>query len=44
MTVSIDNLRTAAGNDLIETRSAVHTVDGEHVLGAYSILHRRGLS
>ncbi len=42
VTVTIDNLRTAAGNDLIETRSAVHTVEGEHVVDAFSMLVVRG--
>ncbi|MEO6885966.1 MAG: MaoC family dehydratase N-terminal domain-containing protein [Jatrophihabitantaceae bacterium] len=40
--VSIDELRTAAGNDLITTRSDVRTVDGEDVLTAFSTIVVRG--
>lgn len=37
-TVSIDDMRTAAGNDLLTTKADVATEDGEHVLTAYGLL------
>ncbi len=36
--VSIDDIRTAAGNDMVTTRADVVTVDGEPVLTAYGLL------
>jgi acyl dehydratase len=39
---SVDSIRSAAGNDLITTRSEVSTVDGEHVVTALSTLVARG--
>ncbi len=36
--VSIDAIRSAAGNDLVTTRADVVTVDGEQVLTAYGTL------
>jgi acyl dehydratase len=40
--VSVDGIRSAAGNDLITTRSEMRTVDGEHVVTALSTLVARG--
>lgn len=42
VSVTIDGLRTAGGNDLITTRSEVRTVAGEDVLTAYSTIVVRG--
>jgi acyl dehydratase len=42
VTVSVENIRSAAGNDLLTTRGDVATVDGEPVLTAYSTLVARG--
>ena len=42
VTVSVENIRSARGNDLLTTRGDVATVDGEPVLTAYSILVARG--
>ena len=42
VTVSVESIRSAAGNDLLTTRGDVATVDGEHVLTAYSTLVARG--
>jgi len=39
--VTVDNIRTAAGNDIITTRGEVSTVDGEHVVTALSTLVSR---
>jgi acyl dehydratase len=39
---TIESIRVAAGNDLLATRSDVSTVDGEHVLSAYSLIVVRG--
>jgi acyl dehydratase len=41
-TVSIDEIRTAAGNDLLTTKADVATEAGEHVLTAYGLLVVRG--
>jgi acyl dehydratase len=41
-TVTVENIREAAGNDMITSRSDVRTVAGEHVLTAYSTLVARG--
>lgn len=40
--VSVENIRSAAGNDIISTKSAVSTVDGEPVTTAYSMIVVRG--
>jgi hypothetical protein len=42
--VSIDSLRSAGGNDMIGTKADVATVEGEHVLTAYSLIVVRGES
>jgi acyl dehydratase len=40
--VTVENVRAAGGNDIVSTRSDVQTVDGEHVLSAYSTIVARG--
>jgi len=40
--VTVDSVRVAAGNDIVATRSDVTTVDGEHVVTAYSTIVARG--
>ncbi|MGH3326993.1 MAG: FAS1-like dehydratase domain-containing protein [Streptomycetales bacterium] len=40
--VHIDNIRVAAGNDIMTTRSEVSTEEGEHVVTAFSTLVARG--
>lgn len=42
VTVTVENIRSAAGNDLITTRGDVTTMDGEHVCSSYSTLVARG--
>lgn len=42
VTVTVENIRSAAGNDLISTRSDVATVDGEHVCSSFCTLVARG--
>jgi acyl dehydratase len=42
VTVSVESIRSAAGNDLLTTRGDVATVDGEPVLTAYPTLVARG--
>jgi acyl dehydratase len=42
VTVCVENIRQAAGNDLLTTRGDVTTVEGEHVVTAYSTLVARG--
>lgn len=42
VTVTVETIRAAAGNDLITTRGDVATVDGEHVFTAYGTLVARG--
>ena len=42
VTVSVESIRVAAGNDLITTRGDVATVDGEPVFTAYATLVARG--
>lgn len=42
VTVTVENIRSAAGNDLISTRGDVTTVDGEHVCSSYGTLVARG--
>jgi acyl dehydratase len=38
----IDNIRAAAGNDMITVRSDIATVTGEHVVTTYSLTVARG--
>jgi acyl dehydratase len=40
--VSVENIRSAAGNDIISTKGEISTEDGEHVVTAYSTLVARG--
>lgn len=40
--VTVENIRSAAGNDILTTRGEVSTVDGEHVVTAFSTLVARG--
>jgi acyl dehydratase len=40
--VTVDDIRVAAGNDIVTTRSEVRTVDGEPVCTAYSTIVARG--
>lgn len=40
--VTVDSIRSAAGNDMMTTRGEVSTVDGEHVVTAVSTLVARG--
>jgi acyl dehydratase len=40
--VSVENIRSAAGNDLLTTKGIVSTDDGEHVLTVYGTLVARG--
>lgn len=42
VTVTVDDVRTAAGNDIVTTRSEVSTVDGEPVVTATSTIVARG--
>jgi acyl dehydratase len=42
VTLTIDSIRMAAGNELITNRSEIATVDGELVSTAYSIIVVRG--
>ena len=42
VTVSVESIRSAAGNDLLTIRGDLATVDGEPVLTAYSTLVARG--
>jgi acyl dehydratase len=41
-TVTVESIRSAAGNDMLTTRGDVTTVDGEPVFTAYSTLVARG--
>ncbi len=41
-TLTVDSLRTAAGADMIKTRTEIATVEGEHVATAYATLVHRG--
>ncbi len=41
-TLTIDTLRTAAGTDMIGTRTEVTTTSGEHVATAFALLLHRG--
>jgi acyl dehydratase len=40
--VTVEDIRSAAGNELVTTRADVATVDGEPVLRAYSTIVARG--
>ena len=40
--VTVENVRVSGSNDIVSTRSDVQTVDGEHVLSAYSTIVARG--
>jgi acyl dehydratase len=40
--LTVENIRVAAGNDLLSTRADVSTVEGEPVLSAYSTIVVRG--
>jgi acyl dehydratase len=40
--LTVENIRVAAGNDLLSTRAEISTVDGEPVLTAYSVTVVRG--
>lgn len=42
VTMHIDNIRSAAGNDMLSSRGEVQTDTGEHVVTAYSLLVARG--
>ncbi|HST67478.1 MAG TPA: MaoC family dehydratase N-terminal domain-containing protein [Mycobacteriales bacterium] len=42
VTVTVENVRAAAGNDMVTTRGDVSTVEGEPVFTAYSTLVARG--
>ncbi|MBI1350481.1 MAG: MaoC family dehydratase [Actinomycetales bacterium] len=43
VTVTIDSLRTIAGNDMVNARGDITTVDGEHVATTTSLLVARAL-
>jgi acyl dehydratase len=40
--VTVDDIRTAAGNDLVTTRAEISTVEGEPVVTAHSTIVARG--
>ena len=40
--VSVEDIRVAAGNDIVTNRAEVVTVDGEQVCTAYSVIVARG--
>ena len=42
--VAIEDIRSAAGNDIVSTRADVTTVDGEHVVTAHSTIVVRGIA
>jgi acyl dehydratase len=42
VTVTIESIRSAGGHDMVTTASEVRTVEGEHVVTAYSTLVVRG--
>ena len=42
VTLTVENIRVAAGNELITNRSEVKTVDGELVTTAYGVIVVRG--
>jgi acyl dehydratase len=41
-TTTIENIRVAAGNDILTTRSDLATEDGEHVVSAWTVTVARG--
>jgi len=43
-TLTVESVRTAAGTDVVATRSGVATVDGEHVCTAHATLAHRAPS
>lgn len=42
VTITVDSIRVAAGNDIVTTRADVHAADGELVSTAYSTIVARG--
>ena len=42
VTVTLDTIRSAGGHDMITSRGEVQTIDGEHVVTAFSTLVVRG--
>lgn len=40
--MTIDGIRSVAGNDMLTTRADITTTDGEHVVTSYSVLVARG--
>jgi acyl dehydratase len=42
-TVSVDSIRSAAGNDMITVKTQVHATDGELVSTVYTLLVSRGV-
>ena len=42
-TVSVDSIRSAAGNDMIMVKAQVHSTSGELVSTVYSLLVSRGV-
>jgi acyl dehydratase len=42
--VTVENVRSAAGNDILTTKGEIATVEGEHVATAYSTLVARGVA
>lgn len=42
-TVSVDSIRSAAGNDMITVKTQVHATDGELVSTVYTLLVSRGI-
>lgn len=43
-TVSVESIRTAAGNDMITVKAQVHATDGDLVSTVYTLLVSRGVS
>ena len=42
VTCAIEDIRSAAGNDIVTVRADVDTADGEHVVTSYSVIVSRG--
>jgi acyl dehydratase len=42
VSITIDTIRSAGGHDMLTSRGEVHTIDGEHVVTAFSTLVVRG--
>jgi hypothetical protein len=40
--LTVDSIRSAAGNDILTTRAELTTEGGEHVVTAYSTIVARG--